>query len=152
LVYDGQDISTDLKHVDYLHRIRAVTNDDRVAEVVEECATAGIGSFKVPFDCIIVPLINGSPDYIEWIKLQTMKKDDQLAFYNVDPEAMMHGLDNAIDDMSSVADVSHAESTILPSGSQAVQIKSESTFADGDDDEDSTADREATGVDYDKEE
>jgi hypothetical protein len=46
-----------------------VTNDDRFAELVEETAAAGIGSADVPFDVIITPLINGSPDYIEWIKL-----------------------------------------------------------------------------------
>jgi hypothetical protein len=46
-----------------------VTNDDRVAELIEEVAAAGIGSADVPFDCIITPLINGSPDYIEWIQL-----------------------------------------------------------------------------------
>merc|ERR1712032_757566 len=78
------------QHREHNHRITGVTNDDRVAELIEEVAAAGIGSSKVPFDLIIVPIVNGSPDYLEWIKLQTMKKDDKLAFYNIDPEAEMH--------------------------------------------------------------
>lgn len=44
-----------------------VTNDDRVAELIEEIAAHNIGSATVPFDCIITPIINGSPDYLEWI-------------------------------------------------------------------------------------
>jgi uncharacterized protein involved in tolerance to divalent cations len=63
------------EHREHNHRVVGVTNDDRVAELVEEISTHGIGSAKVPFDCIIVPIITGSPDYLDWIKLQTMKKD-----------------------------------------------------------------------------
>ena len=59
-------------------------------------AAAGIGSADVPFDIIITPLITGSPDYIEWIKLQTMKKDDTLAHFNIKPEDEIKGLNNAI--------------------------------------------------------
>ena len=58
-----------LRHRENQHRMSGVTNDDRVAELVEMVAAANIGSAIVPFDCIITPLINGSPDYIEWIKL-----------------------------------------------------------------------------------
>jgi hypothetical protein len=112
-----------MQHREHNHRISGVTNDDRVAELIEEVAAAGIGSSKVPFDIIIVPIVNGSPDYLEWIKLQTMKKDDKLAFYNIDPEAEMHGLSNHIADMSSVADVAHATSTIVPAAN--VQLKAE---------------------------
>lgn len=58
-----------MRHRENQHRMSGVTNDDRVAELVEMVAAANIGSAVVPFDCIITPLINGSPDYIEWIKL-----------------------------------------------------------------------------------
>lgn len=54
-------------HREHQHRISGVTNDDRVAELIEEVATHGIGSAQVPFDCIITPIITGSPDYLEWI-------------------------------------------------------------------------------------
>lgn len=57
------------EHREHNHRISGVTNDDRVAELIETCAKAGVGSDKIPFDIIITPLITGSPDYIEWIKL-----------------------------------------------------------------------------------
>jgi len=56
-------------HRENQHRISGVTNDDRVAELVEMVAAANIGSADVPFDCIIVPIVNGSPDYLEWIEL-----------------------------------------------------------------------------------
>lgn len=49
------------------HRISGITNDDRVAELIELVAAANIGSATVPFDCIIVPVYNGSPDYLEWV-------------------------------------------------------------------------------------
>lgn len=96
MTYDGQDVSTDPKHVENLHRIRAVTNDDRVAEVIEECAKHGLGGAGIPFDVIVTPLATGSPDYIEWVKLQTMKKEDDVAFYNMEAEAEIRGLDNEV--------------------------------------------------------
>lgn len=139
-----------MHHRDHNHRISGLTNDDRVAELIEEVAAEGIGSSKVPFDIIIVPIVNGSPDYMEWVKLQTMKKDDKLAFYNIDPEAEMHGLSNTVGEIESVADVSHATSNIVPSAGH-VQLKAETGFADGEDDENSTAEQEAEERD-DKEE
>lgn len=80
------------------HRIRGVTSDIRVAELVERIATHNIGSPDIPFDCIIVPMINASPDYIYWVKLQTMKKDTTLAFFNEEPEEELEHLDNKVDD------------------------------------------------------
>lgn len=115
-----------------------VTNDDRVAELVEEVARHSIGSAKVPFDCVIAALVNGSPDYIEWIKLQTMKKDDKLAHYNIRPEDEIHGLDNTIGGIGHVADEAHAVSHILPAHGY-VQTDEKSDFAEGEEDEDSTA-------------
>jgi hypothetical protein len=82
-----------------------VTSDERVAELIEEIARNKVGSDKIPFDAIIVPMINGSPDYIEWIKLQTMKKGDDVAFYNIDPEAEMKGLENTISEIEHVPDI-----------------------------------------------
>jgi len=64
-----------------------------------------IGSKEVPFDCIIVPIVNGSPDYLEWIELQTMKKDPALAHYNINPEDEMVGLTNAVGKIAHVEDI-----------------------------------------------
>lgn len=77
-----------------------VTSDLRVNELIERIATHKVGSDKIPFDTIIVPLSNASPDYVDWVKLQTMKKDPALAFYNKEPEAEMEGLDNKVDEIS----------------------------------------------------
>ena len=52
-------------------------------------AAANIGTPDLPFDTIIVPVYNGSPDYLEWVQLQTMKKGDQLAYFNLQPEKAM---------------------------------------------------------------
>lgn len=73
-----------------------MTSDIRVAELIERIAKNQVGSDKIPFDAIIVPLQNASPDYIDWVKLQTMKKDPELAFFNEEPEEEMEGLDNKI--------------------------------------------------------
>ena len=121
-----------------------VTNDDRVAELIEMVAKhKQFSSSIVSFDCIITPIINGSPDYMEWIELQTMKKDPALAHYNINPEAEIHGLDNAIGDIAHVADKHAATSSLVqPSNASHVQIKSDQKFAEGEDDEDSTAEEE----------
>lgn len=95
-----------------------VTNDDRVAELIEMVAAANIGYADVPFDCIITPLVNGSPEYIEWIKLQTMKKDPTLAHYNILPEDEIKGLNNTIGDIGHVADKQAATSTIVPNAAK----------------------------------
>ena len=78
------------------HRISGVTSDLRVAELIDRVASHNVGSDKIPFDLIVVPLTNASPDYIDWVKLQTMKKDPSLAFYNEEPEEEIEGLDNKI--------------------------------------------------------
>lgn len=82
------------------HRLMGVTSDLRVGELIERIATHKVGSEKIPFDTIIVPLINASPDYIEWVKEQTMKKDPEPAFFNLQPEAAMEALDNKVSDIS----------------------------------------------------
>lgn len=105
-------------------------------------AAANIGFPDVPFDCIVTPLVNASPDYLEWIQLQTMKRDPALAHYNINPEDEIHGLSNTIGEIGQVADKSHATSSIVPNASH-LQVRSEETFAEGDDqDEDSTAEAE----------
>lgn len=58
--------TADLTIKDRAHRIRGVTNDDRVAELVEEIAKHSV-DMGSSFDAIITPLASGSPDYIEWI-------------------------------------------------------------------------------------
>lgn len=126
-------------HVEHQHRISGVTNDDRVAELIEMVAAHNIGSALVPFDCIITPIVNGSPDYLEWIELQTMKKDPALAHYNILPEAEMHGLDNAIGEIGSVDDKHASTSNLVPANSSHVQVAATEAFAEGDDDEEKTA-------------
>jgi hypothetical protein len=68
-----------------------------------------------------------------------MKKDAALAHYNIDPEAEIHGLDNAVGAMEHVADKEAAKSELV----EAVQLKTQNTFAEGDEDEDSTAEQES---------
>lgn len=109
-----------MKGRDDQHRVIGVTNDDRVAELVEMIAAENVGSAEVPFDCIITPIINGSPDYLEWIELQTMERNADLAYYNINPEAEIHGLDNAVGAMAHVADVDHAHSTLVPANQSHV--------------------------------
>ena len=106
-------------------------------------AAAGIGSADIPFDIIITPLITGSPDYIEWVKVQTMKVEDTLAHYNIRPEDEIHGLNNTIGGIGAVADASHATSTLVPPAGTRIQLNTDEKFAEGDDDEDTTNEKEA---------
>lgn len=152
---DDEHVFGHFKHAEHQHRMSGVTNDDRIAELIEECSRhSGLGVKKIPFDIIITPLITGSPDYIEWIKLQTMKVDKRiLAHYNIDPEAEIKGLNNYIDDMAYVHDEEHAHSTVTvgfdhdDDDHSHVQLKAEnmekSKFAEGEEDENSTAEKEA---------
>lgn len=125
LNYDGKDISTDLKHMDHFHRIRGVTSDIRVAEVIEEAAKHGLGTDQIPFDLIITPLITGSPDYLEWVQLQTMKKEPEIAFFNKEPEAEIKGLDNVVGEFDYIPDAKHSESELVK------ETKTEITKAKG---------------------
>lgn len=93
-----------------VHRITGVTSDDRVAELIEEVYANGVDDPDVPFDFIITVLATGSPDYIDWIKLQTMKKDPALAFYNEDPEAEIKGLNNKVGTIQQIKDMAAVES------------------------------------------
>ena len=58
-----------MAHRNQIHRLTGVTGDDRVSELIEEIAGAGVDDKDVPFDFIVTVLATGSPDYIEWIKL-----------------------------------------------------------------------------------
>lgn len=67
------------------HHLTFVTSDDRVAEVIETAATWSEEQQKkegIPFDLVVVPLATGSKEYIEWVKQQTLKKDESAAFFN----------------------------------------------------------------------
>jgi hypothetical protein len=67
------------------HHVTLVTSDDRVAEAIELIVDYAADETKVdgiPFDLIVTPLATGSKDYIEWVKVQTLKRDDDTAFYN----------------------------------------------------------------------
>jgi hypothetical protein len=68
-----------------------VTSWIRVPELIEEIEKHKIDFYskegiKIPTDTIILPMVNGSPDYIEWIHVQTMKKSLHPEFANMLPE------------------------------------------------------------------
>lgn len=78
---------------DQRHKITMLTSDDRVAEAIEEVAAFMAGFHEsVPFDLVATPLATGSKEYIEWVKLQTLKKDDSTAFFNQDAGPAMDAL------------------------------------------------------------
>ena len=59
-----------------------VTSDDRVAELIETVARYNPNREKYPaFDLVVTPLATGSKNYIEWVKLQTIKKDNNTMFF-----------------------------------------------------------------------
>lgn len=83
------------------HKLIMLTSDDRVAEAIEEVGEyySGNGHMqKYPkFDLIVTPLVTGSKEYIEWVKLQTMVRDgEELEFYEEEvPEEMEANTDKA---------------------------------------------------------
>lgn len=101
---------SEMAHRSGVHRLTGVTSDDRVAELIEEVYANGVSDKEVPFDFIITVLATGSPDYIEWIKLQTMKKDPSIAFYNQNPEDEIKGLNNKVGTIAQIADMAAVES------------------------------------------
>jgi hypothetical protein len=77
---NGHEASDDTRN-----QLTFVTSDDRVAEAIEEIAAWSEDKAKkegVPFDLIVSPLAKGTIDYFDWVKLQTLKKDDDTAFFN----------------------------------------------------------------------
>ena len=100
LVADIEDVVTNVKKSwnnkgkiiwdDGRHYYKAISSDDRIAEAIEEVA-AYMAKFheSVPFDLVVTPLATGSKDYINWAKVQTLKRDDSTAFYNQQAEAAM---------------------------------------------------------------
>ena len=91
---------------DYRHRLTMVTSDDRVAEVIEEVAkwTTDPVEEHTPFDLVVVPMATGSKDYINWVKLQTLKKDDSTAFFNQDAGAKMSAITTTAEDKENQKD------------------------------------------------
>lgn len=92
-----------------IHHITMVTSDDRVAEVIEEAAAWTKQETKsngVPFDLMVTPLSTGSKDYIEWVKTQTLKKDDGASFFNekstTDIKPLTDTVDSQLSDKSDV--------------------------------------------------
>lgn len=78
-----------------------VTSDDRVAELIERVWEKDPEQQKDPgFDMIIMPLVGGSKEYLKWVKLQTMKKDNSASFFNKKSGLQkMEALDNTVSDM-----------------------------------------------------
>merc|ERR1719321_1712208 len=105
MVADVADVKTDVKkswnnHGSYRydvqrHRLVMISSDDRVAEVIDETALF-MAKFKepIPFDLVVTPLATGSKEYIEWVKLQTLKKDASAAFFNQQAEGAMSAFFN----------------------------------------------------------
>lgn len=93
-----------------VNKIIMVTGDDRVAELIEEVAAKNPNTRKYPaFDLVVTPIVTGSKEYIEWVKLQTQKKDADAAFFNIQAKEAMHGLDNRVGKIAEVADVKPGE-------------------------------------------
>lgn len=67
--------------VNKLHKLVMVSGDDRVAELISELSTDD--KSYPPTDVVVTPLATGSKDYIDWVKLQTMKRDTSTAFFNI---------------------------------------------------------------------
>lgn len=87
------------------HKLSFLTSDDRVAEVIE-AATAWAGSSeKIPVDVVVAPLATGSKDYINWVKQQTLKRDEGTAFFNQQAEAAMSHLSTTVQDVSDLAHI-----------------------------------------------
>jgi hypothetical protein len=57
------------------------TSDDRVPELIETAITA-TGNEKL--DIIVVAMENISPDYNDWVALQSTEQDQTNAYYNMD--------------------------------------------------------------------
>lgn len=66
-----------------LHKLVMVSGDDRVAELIQELSTDN--KQYPPTDVVVTPLATGSKEYIDWVKLQTQKKDSSTAFFNIQP-------------------------------------------------------------------
>lgn len=87
---EGKVLTTDENQ----HKLIMLTSDDRVAEAIEEVGvyySDNAHMQKYPkFDLIVTPLVTGSKEYIEWVKLQTQVKDgEELDFYEEEvPEEM----------------------------------------------------------------
>lgn len=85
------------------HHVTMITSDDRVAEAIEVIvpyadAQGETKDDKIPFDLIVTPLATGSKDYIEWVKLQTLKRDDGTAFFNkAAPKALKPVTDKTVE-------------------------------------------------------
>lgn len=83
------------------YHVTIVTSDDRVAEVIEETAAYYKDQSKktgVPFDLVVIPLATGSKDYIDWVKLQTLKKDDSTAFFNDEASSRIKPLTKTVEE------------------------------------------------------
>ena len=80
------------------HSLKFVSSDDRIAEAIEEVAAFMAGFHEpVPFDMVVTPLATGSKDYIEWVKTQTLKKDDSTAFFNQQADPAMAALTTRVE-------------------------------------------------------
>lgn len=57
------------------------TSDDRVPELIETAITA---TGNENLDIMVVAMADVSPDYHDWVKLQSTEQDQTNAYYNVD--------------------------------------------------------------------
>lgn len=63
------------------HRLAMYTSDDRVPELIETAISA---TGNENLDIIVVGMADVSPDYKNWVGLQSTEQDQTNAYYNVD--------------------------------------------------------------------
>merc|ERR1712078_623301 len=94
------------------HKLVMISSDDRIAEVIEETALF-MAKFNepVPFDLVVTPLATGSKEYIEWVKQQTLKKDDSTAFFNEKPPEALKARTKKVGDAETKVEENEAVQT-----------------------------------------
>lgn len=68
------------------YKVVGVTSDDRIAELIEEVNSNNPNKPSITnFNFIVYTLSSGSKEYLDWVKLQTLPHDPELAFFNKKP-------------------------------------------------------------------
>ena len=129
-------------HITYdsnIHHMTMITSDDRVAEAIEEIAAwsePAEKEEKVPFDLVVVPLATGSKEYIEWVKQQSLKKDDATAFFNEEAMPAMKPLTETVEEKKEKASSKADDSSHVQIDSEKKKSMWSSDPEDEDEEED----------------
>jgi len=81
-------------------RLIMLTSDDRVAELIEEVAASTSNTTYPAFDMVVTPIATGSKSYIEWVQTQTLKKEPETAFFNINADPALKALESKVPDMA----------------------------------------------------